>query len=113
MISINSSLVVRLLIHGGGQGVCAAAEGWRLNAAAVVRYLPDWVCFGKKADAARNAFMLEDSRPVLVTAFPRWQLHDRGVRSSIALAAYSVPARRISVGSRIVPKRNTSGLRAA
>lgn len=62
---------ITVLIHGSVTGVGVAAEAWaRRNGISVVRYPPNWEYFGKKAEGLRNAFMLEDSRPDLVVAFP-------------------------------------------
>ncbi|WP_163769980.1 SLOG family protein, partial [Proteus mirabilis] len=62
---------VRVLIHGHVSGVGPIAEAWaRRSGVAVVRYPPNWEFFGRKAEAQRHAFMLEDSRPDLVLAFP-------------------------------------------
>jgi hypothetical protein len=62
---------VRRVIHGGVSGPRPAAEaGARQNGVAVVRYPPNWERFGKKAEKLRNDFMLTDSRPDCVIAFP-------------------------------------------
>ena len=62
---------IQVLIHGSVTGVGIAAEAWaRRNGVAVIRYPPNWEYFGKRAESLRNAFMLEDSRPDLVVAFP-------------------------------------------
>jgi hypothetical protein len=85
---------VRVLIHGGSQGVCVAAEEWaRLNGVSIVRYPPNWVLFGKKAEAVRNAFMLEDSRPDLVMTFPGGRCTADLMRRALGLglAVYNVP----------------------
>ena len=60
-----------VLIHGGVSGAGLAAEAWaRRNGIDVVRYPPNWERFGKKAESLRNSFMLADSRPDFVLAFP-------------------------------------------
>jgi hypothetical protein len=62
---------IRVLIHGGVTGAGINAEAWaRRYGIAVVRYPPNWELYGKKAEGLRNDFMLEDSRPALVLAFP-------------------------------------------
>lgn len=62
---------VTVLIHGSASGLGAAAEAWaRRNDIHIVRYPPNWELHGKKAESMRNAFMIQDSRPDLVLAFP-------------------------------------------
>jgi hypothetical protein len=62
---------VTVLIHGGVSGAGVAAEVWaRRNSIDVVRYPPNWERHGKAAEALRNNFMLADSRPDFVMAFP-------------------------------------------
>ncbi|SEB81322.1 Protein of unknown function [Rhizobiales bacterium GAS188] len=107
---------IRVLAHGGGQGVCAAAEEWaRLNSVSVVRYPPNWVRLGKKAEAMRNEFMLEDSRPDMVIAFPGGDCTADLVRRALGhrLAVYSVPARDVPQQSRVVQIRKASARQAA
>jgi len=62
---------ITVLIHGGSGALGIAAEDWaremRLH---VVRYPANWRELGKRAEAIRNAFMLEDSRPDKVLALP-------------------------------------------
>ncbi len=62
---------VTVLIHGGNGALGIIAEDWaremRLH---VVRYPANWREFGKRAEAIRNAFMLEDSRPDMLLALP-------------------------------------------
>lgn len=87
---------VMVLIHGGLGGVCAAAEDWARRAGVhVVRYPPNWVRYGKTAEAVRNRFMLEDARPDLVTAFPGGPHTLDLVRCALRarLAVYEVPER--------------------
>lgn len=60
-----------VLIHGGLAGIGTAAEAWaREHNVHVVRYPPNWTLLGNKAEAHRNAFMLTDSRPGMIIAFP-------------------------------------------
>jgi len=62
---------ITVIIHGGVTGAGAIAEAWaRRNRVAVVRYPPNWECLGKRAEKLRNDFMLADSRPAFVIAFP-------------------------------------------
>ena len=62
---------ISVLIHGSVTGVGIAAEAWaRCSGTHVVRYPPNWKLYGKKAEGLRDAFMIEDSRPDLVLAFP-------------------------------------------
>lgn len=62
---------ITVLIHGGSAALGIAAEDWaremRLH---VVRYPANWRELGKRAEASRNAFMLQDSRPDMVLALP-------------------------------------------
>jgi YspA, cpYpsA-related SLOG family len=62
---------ISVIIHGGVSGAGAAAEAWaRRNRVDVVRYPPNWECFGKRAERLRNDFMLADCRPDFVIVFP-------------------------------------------
>lgn len=62
---------VTVIIHGGSGFLGIAAEDWaREQRLHVVRYPANWREFGKRAEAIRNAFMLEDSRPDMVLALP-------------------------------------------
>ena len=47
---------INVLIHGGHQALGGAIENWALH--------------GKYAETRRNLFMLEDSRPDVLLAFP-------------------------------------------
>jgi len=62
---------VTVLIHGGNGAFGITAEDWaremRLH---VVRYPANWREFGKRAEAIRNAFMLQDSRPDKLLVLP-------------------------------------------
>ncbi len=62
---------ITVLIHGGNGALGITAEDWaremRLH---VVRYPANWRELGKRAEAIRNVFMLEDSRPDLLLALP-------------------------------------------
>src|SRR5262245_53590071 len=60
----------RVIIQGGAPGADRLAEKWaNANDVPVVTYPANWKR-GKKAGPERNAFMLADSRPSLVLAFP-------------------------------------------
>ena len=52
-------------------GLEALAEGHsEKRAKPASRYPPNWECLGKRAENLRNDFMLADSRPDFVIAFP-------------------------------------------
>ena len=62
---------ISVVIHGGSGFLGIAAEDWaREQRLHVVRYPANWREFGKRAEAIRNAFMLEDSRPDMLLALP-------------------------------------------
>ncbi|CEJ14075.1 hypothetical protein BN1110_04402 [bacterium YEK0313] len=62
---------VSVLVHGGLAGIGSTAEAWaREHNVHVIRYPPNWTLLGSRAEAHRNAFMLTDSRPDFVIAFP-------------------------------------------
>ncbi|MBN8945384.1 MAG: DUF2493 domain-containing protein [Rhizobiales bacterium] len=62
---------IDVLIHGGLVAIGTVAEAWaRQHNVHVVRYPPNWTLLGTKAEARRNAFMLADSRPDFLLAFP-------------------------------------------
>ncbi|WP_248796318.1 DUF2493 domain-containing protein [Pseudomonas sp. MWU13-2105] len=62
---------ISVLIHGGNQFLGSEIEDWaRENGAHLVRYPSNWQLFGKQAERRRNQFMLMDSDPELVIAFP-------------------------------------------
>ena len=62
---------ITVLIHGGNGALCITAEDWaREQRLHVVRYPANWRELGKRAEAIRNAFMLEDSRPDMLLALP-------------------------------------------
>lgn len=61
---------VTVLIHGGLPALGSAAESWaRRNAVRLIRY-PANFSLGKRGDLERDDFMVEDSRPVALLAFP-------------------------------------------
>jgi hypothetical protein len=71
LIGFHWRIPITVIIHGGVSGAGAIAEAWaRRNRVAVVRYPPNWECLGKRAEKLRNDFMLADSRPDFVIAFP-------------------------------------------
>jgi len=62
---------VQVLIHGGNQFLGSAFEDWARDVDAhVVRYPANWHLHGKLAERRRNQFMLQDSRPDVLIAFP-------------------------------------------
>ncbi len=68
---IHAEYPVTVLIHGGLPALGSSAEDWaRQNDIHIVRYPANWSLLGKQADAKRNRFMLEDSRPDALLAFP-------------------------------------------
>jgi hypothetical protein len=87
---------ISVLVHGGMTGAAIAAEAWaRRYGVAVVRYPPNWELYGKKAEGLRSDFMLEDSRPALVVAFPGGRhtadLVQRAINARIAVLV--IPAK--------------------
>lgn len=61
---------ISVLIHGGMPGIGMPAEGWaRRNNVHLVRYPANW-SMGKCGDTMRDRFMLADSRPDGLLAFP-------------------------------------------
>jgi hypothetical protein len=71
LIRFHWRIPINVIIHGGVSGAGVAAEAWaRRNRVDVVRYPPNWQCLGKRAERLRNDFMLADSRPDVVIAFP-------------------------------------------
>jgi hypothetical protein len=66
LLAINPTVI----IQGGANGADALARRWgQCNNVPVVTYEANWKV-GKKAGPERNAFMLKDSRPDIVVAFP-------------------------------------------
>lgn len=62
---------VTALIHGGLPMIGTPADAWaRQNDVHVIRYPANWTLLGKQAETRRNLFMLEDSRPDMLLAFP-------------------------------------------
>ncbi|MGP0016013.1 DUF2493 domain-containing protein [Pseudomonas sp.] len=62
---------ISVLIHGGNQFLGSEVEDWaRENGTHLVRYPSNWQLYGKQAERRRNQFMLMDSEPDLVIAFP-------------------------------------------
>jgi hypothetical protein len=95
LVRLNWQKPIGVLIHGSVTGVGIAAEAWaRSNGTPVVRYPPNWTLYGKKAEGLRNAFMIGDSRPDLVLAFPGGRhtadLIQKAIEAKIAVLA--VPA---------------------
>ena len=62
---------IDVLIHGGHQALGSVIETWAREADVhVIRYPANWMLHGKYAETRRNLFMLEDSRPDVLLAFP-------------------------------------------
>ncbi len=67
---IHAARPIAVVIHGGLPVIGGAAEKWaRKNKTSIVRYPANWL-LGKGAELTRNRFMLLDSRPDLLLAFP-------------------------------------------
>lgn len=102
---------ITVLIHGSVTGAGVAAEIWaRRNGIALVRYPPNWEFYGKKAEGLRNTFMIEDSRPDLVVAFPGGRHTTDLVQRAIAanVAVLVIPAEYVDDAS-IEMERNEEG----
>lgn len=68
---IQNASPISVLIHGGLPALGVEAEHWaREHNIHVIRYPANWSLLGKHAEARRNAFMLEDSRPDIILMFP-------------------------------------------
>ncbi|MDU6748097.1 MAG: DUF2493 domain-containing protein [Bradyrhizobium sp.] len=85
---------ISVVVHGSIAGVGIIAEAWaRRHGIAVVRYPPNWEFYGKKAEGLRSDFMLTDSRPDFVVAFPGGRhtadLVQRAI--SVGLAVLAIP----------------------
>jgi len=62
---------IDVLIHGGHQALGGIIENWaRESDIHIIRYPANWALHGKYAETRRNLFMLRDSRPDVVLAFP-------------------------------------------
>ncbi|GBU13622.1 hypothetical protein AwEntero_22230 [Enterobacterales bacterium] len=62
---------IQVVIHGGHQSSGGIIESWARDADIhVVRYPANWAMHGKYAELRRNLFMLEDSKPDAILAFP-------------------------------------------
>lgn len=67
----HQSQPISVLIHGGHQSLGGIIEGWAREANVhLVRYPANWSMHGKYAERHRNLFMLEDSQPDTLLAFP-------------------------------------------
>jgi hypothetical protein len=85
---------VTLVSHGCSGAYASAIESWaRSQGIAIVRYPPNWELFGQQAESLRNTFMLQDSRPDLVVAFPGGHATSDLVRRAIIadIAVLKVP----------------------
>ncbi|QND50458.1 DUF2493 domain-containing protein (plasmid) [Phyllobacterium sp. 628] len=68
---IHAEYPITVLIHGGLPTIGSVAEDWaRQNDVHIIRYPANWSLLGKQADTKRNLFMLGDSRPDALLAFP-------------------------------------------
>jgi hypothetical protein len=68
---LNRNKPISVLIHGWIGPAASMVEHWaRANDIPIVRYPPNWELHGKDAETLRNEFMLCDSRPGFVVAFP-------------------------------------------
>lgn len=66
-----SAQAINVLIHGGHQALGGIIETWaRGTDIHVIRYPANWALHGKYAEVRRNLFMLQDSRPDVLLAFP-------------------------------------------
>lgn len=71
LTQFHSLIPVTVMIHGGHATLGSIIEDWaRENRIHVVRYPPNWQTLGKRAEAIRNDFMLEDSRPDCLLVLP-------------------------------------------
>lgn len=62
---------IKVVIHSGHQSSGGVIESWAREADVhVVRYPANWAMHGKYAEIRRNLFMLEDSKPDVILAFP-------------------------------------------
>ena len=85
---------VTIVSHGCSGAHASAIESWaRSQGVAIVRYPPNWELFGQRAERLRNTFMLHDSRPDLVVAFPSGHATSDLVRRAISadIAAIKLP----------------------
>jgi len=81
---------IEVVVHGCSGAHAGTVEHWaRSRGIAIVRYPPNWERFGHRGEILRNMFMLEDSRPDLVMAFPGGEstadLIQRAVNAGIAV----------------------------
>ena len=68
---LNLRKPISVLIHGWIGPAAPVVDHWaREHGIPIVRYPPNWELYGKHAEAYRNEFMLADSRPDLIVAFP-------------------------------------------
>lgn len=68
--AIHGRAPITVLIHGGIPGLGIPAESWaRRNGVHLISY-PATFSLGKRGDFERDRFMLDDSRPHAILAFP-------------------------------------------
>jgi hypothetical protein len=81
---------IDVVIHGCSGAHAGAVEHWaRSRGIPIVRYPPNWERFGHRSEMLRNMFMIKDSRPDLLVAFPGGEntadLIQRAVNTGIAV----------------------------
>jgi hypothetical protein len=68
---LNLRKPISVVIHGWIGPAAPVVEHWaREHGIPIVRYPPNWELHGKRAEVYRDEFMLGDSRPDLIVAFP-------------------------------------------
>jgi len=101
LVQLHGEYPVTVLIHGGLPALGSAAESWaRRNAVRLVRY-PANFSLGKRGDVDRDDFMLEDSRPDRLLAFPGGARTKRLVARAKDLGIKTFPAESFSACSAI------------
>ncbi|NVZ99610.1 DUF2493 domain-containing protein [Pseudomonas gingeri] len=83
---------IEVLIHGGNQYLGSTLEDWaRETGTHIVRYPSNWQLYGKQAERRRNQFMLLDSEPDLVLAFPGGNDTEELVAQARAIGIETLP----------------------
>jgi hypothetical protein len=111
---LNRQRPISVLIHGWVGPAAPVVEHWaRENDISIVRYPPNWELHGKDAEVRRNEFMLSDSRPGLVVAFPGGpdtsDLVHRALNKGVAVLVVPGPLVGESHGAKTPLKRAISG----
>lgn len=71
MNMLHANMPITLIIHGGASGADWLAKYWAAsNSIPTKEYKADWLGQGRSAGPKRNYFMLKESNPDLVVAFP-------------------------------------------